>query len=182
MDRRSFLGAGLVLFAASPAMAQDTPSSETIERQLDAAPSVTIAREKRVLRKDIKRRYDVRKLAPAINIQSINFAFDSATIPANERWKVERIATALNRILRRRPREVFLIEGHTDAVGSRAYNQQLSEQRAYALRSDLVRYFRVPASALDWVGYGEDFLLVPTQDKNRQNRRVTLRRITDFIR
>ncbi|TGS08611.1 OmpA family protein, partial [Mesorhizobium sp. M1C.F.Ca.ET.187.01.1.1] len=35
---------------------------------------------------------------------------------------------------------------------------------------------------LETVGYGEEFLLVPTQSENWQNRRVTLRRFDDFIR
>jgi outer membrane protein OmpA-like peptidoglycan-associated protein len=176
------LALGGLIMGTVTVKAQETPSSETIERRLEAAPQVTIAKEKKVTRKDIKRRYDLRKLAPAIDIQAINFGFDKAVIPVRERWKVERIATALKRILKRRPREVFLIEGHTDAVGSRQYNQGLSEQRAYALYSDLVRYFGVPAFALEWVGYGEDFLLVPTPDKEWRNRRVTIRRVTDFLR
>ncbi|TGV73664.1 OmpA family protein, partial [Mesorhizobium sp. M00.F.Ca.ET.158.01.1.1] len=46
----------------------------------------------------------------------------------------------------------------------------------------LVREFGVPGYALETVGYGEEFLLVPTQSENWQNRRVTLRRFDDFIR
>jgi outer membrane protein OmpA-like peptidoglycan-associated protein len=40
----------------------------------------------------------------------------------------------------------------------------------------------VPRHALETVGYGEDFLLVPTQNENWRNRRVTLRRVEDFLR
>jgi outer membrane protein OmpA-like peptidoglycan-associated protein len=40
----------------------------------------------------------------------------------------------------------------------------------------------VPAYALETVGYGEEFLLVQTEDENWRNRRVTLRRFDDFIR
>ena len=46
----------------------------------------------------------------------------------------------------------------------------------------LVREFRVPARALETIGYGEEFLLVPTQQENWRNRRVTLRRFDDFVR
>ena len=75
-----------------------------------------------------------------------------------------------------------LIEGHTDAVGSFQSNQVLSEQQAASLKGTLVREFGVPGYALETVGYGEEFLLVPTQNENWQNRRVTLRRFDDFIR
>ena len=49
------------------------------------------------------------------------------------------------------------------------------------LKRDLVRYFGVPGYNLDTVGYGEDFLLVPTQNENWRNRRVTIRRVTDVV-
>lgn len=87
----------------------------------------------------------------------------------------------MRRILQRNPAEVFLIEGHTDAVGSRYSNQILSEQRASSLRQILVRRFAVDGYALETIGYGEDYLLVPTQAPEWRNRRVTLRRVTDFV-
>ena len=46
----------------------------------------------------------------------------------------------------------------------------------------LVSEFGVPRRALEAVGYGEEDLLVPTPYENWQNRRVTLRRIDQFIR
>jgi outer membrane protein OmpA-like peptidoglycan-associated protein len=172
----------LSLLAGSAAAQQSAPSASQIERSLEAAPSIKIPPEKRLNRKEIKRRFDIRRKAPSINIQAINFEFGSAEISYEERWKVERIGVAMNRILDRDPDEVFLIEGHTDAVGSRASNQVLSERRAASLRRVLVRYFGVPSYALETAGYGEDYLLVPTPYEEWRNRRVTLRRITDFLR
>lgn len=163
------------------AEAQEAPSSEMILRKLQRAPSMKIAPEKKVTRQVLKRRPDLRRIAPSIDIQAINFAFGSAAIPRSERWKVQEIAEALNQLMDYNPDEVFLIEGHTDAVGTRIANQRLSEARALSLKRDLVRYFGVPGYNLDTVGYGEDFLLVPTQNENWRNRRVTLRRITDVI-
>lgn len=46
----------------------------------------------------------------------------------------------------------------------------------------LVGRFRIPSRALETVGYGEEFLLVPTQNEDWRNRRVTLRRIDEFLR
>lgn len=159
-----------------------TPSAAQIERQLQAAPRAKIRPEQRVTIKELKRRPELRRVAPSIDIQSINFAFGSAEIPYSQYRKVENIATAMNSILRRNRHEVFLIEGHTDAVGSWASNLNLSEARAASLKTVLAREFGIPRRALETVGYGEEYLLVQTQYENWQNRRVTLRRVTDAIR
>ena len=185
-DRRSLiLGLAAVSAAAaagiSVAEAQEAPSSEMILRKLQRAPSVTIAPEKRVSRQALKRRPDLRRIAPSIDIQAINFEFGSAVIPRRERWKVEEIADAFNRLIDRNPEELLLIEGHTDAVGTRQANQRLSDARAAQLRRDLTRYFGVPGYNMDTVGYGEDFLLVQTPYENWRNRRVTIRRVTDVV-
>jgi outer membrane protein OmpA-like peptidoglycan-associated protein len=183
LNRRAF-GAALVAAIAFPGLAAaqaNTPSAAQIERKLEAAPRVVVPRNKRVTVRELKRRPEMRRIAPSIDIQSINFAFGSAEIGFSQYPKVENIATAMERILRRNRREVFLIEGHTDAVGSFASNQALSEDRAASLRSVLVREFGIPRRALETVGYGEEFLLVPTQNENWRNRRVTLRRVTDVI-
>ena len=88
----------------------------------------------------------------------------------------------MRQILRRRPGTRILLEGHTDAVGSQDYNLRLSEARAQSLKNLLVRRFRIPSRMLETVGYGEEFLLVQTPYENWENRRVTLRRIDDFVR
>jgi outer membrane protein OmpA-like peptidoglycan-associated protein len=87
----------------------------------------------------------------------------------------------MERILRRDPGAAFLIEGHTDAVGSDQSNLALSDARAASLKRTLVREFGIPRRALETVGYGEQYLLVPTQYENWRNRRVTLRRIDAFV-
>jgi outer membrane protein OmpA-like peptidoglycan-associated protein len=173
--------AALIMPSAAFAQAT-TPSASQIERQLEVAPRIQLQPSKRVTVREFKLRPDLRRAAPSIDIQSINFAFGSAEIPFSQYRKVENIADALNSILRRDRRARVLIEGHTDAVGSFASNQALSERRAASLRRVLVAEFGVPSRALETVGYGEEFLLVPTPNENWRNRRVTLRRIDSFIR
>jgi outer membrane protein OmpA-like peptidoglycan-associated protein len=185
MLTRRTLAAALIAGLVMPGLAlaqATTPSAATIERQLEAAPRVKLRPNQRVTIREFKRRPDLRRMAPSIDIQSINFAFGSSAVPASQYGKVENIANALERILRRDPRARVLIEGHTDAVGSFQANQSLSEERAASLKRTLVREFDVPGRALETVGYGEEFLLVQTQNENWQNRRVTLRRFDDFIR
>jgi outer membrane protein OmpA-like peptidoglycan-associated protein len=184
LNRRTF-AAALVAAVAAPTLAfaqARTPSGMQIERQLDAAPRMRLKKNQRVTVQEFKRRPDLRRAAPSIDIQSINFAFGSAEIPNSQYEKVEIIADGLRRILRRQRNARVLIEGHTDAVGSFASNQILSERRAESLKRVLVREFRIPARALETVGYGEEFLLVQTQAENWQNRRVTLRRFDEFVR
>jgi outer membrane protein OmpA-like peptidoglycan-associated protein len=180
---RQVAAAAIALLAfPGSALAQDAiPSATQIERQLDAAPRVKIRPDQKVTVREFKRRPELRRMAPSIDIQSINFAFGSADIPRSQYRKVESIADALERMLQRRPRTKVLIEGHTDAVGSAASNMALSERRAESLKWTLVQEFGIPRRALETVGYGEEFLLVPTQNENWRNRRVTLRRFDDFL-
>lgn len=173
--------AALVAFSA-PAAAQQMPSAKRIERSLEAKPRILLDEDELVTMPELKRRPELRRAAPSIDIQAINFAYDSAIIPASQYGKVEVIADALDSLLARRPDAVVLIEGHTDAVGSRSYNYGLSESRARSLKRMLARDYGIPSHAMETVGYGEDYLLVPTPDENWRNRRVTLRRVDDFLR
>lgn len=187
MNRRKLLlGIASAVGAASipnvvNAQSKTAPSALRIERSLDAAPRRKLAKAKRIHRSDLRRRGDIRRIAPSIDIQAINFEFGSSYIPHNEYWKVENIAQAMTRIMRRKRDEVFLIEGHTDAVGSRYNNQLLSERRAQSLKNVLVHQFNINPWALETAGFGEDYLLVPTSRAEWRNRRVTLRRVTDLI-
>jgi outer membrane protein OmpA-like peptidoglycan-associated protein len=183
LTRRSFAALALaaIAFPSLAAAQSATPSASQIERQLEVAPRMKIRPDQRVTVREFKRRPDLRRMAPSIDIQSINFAFGSSEIPRSQYGKVENIADALDRLLSRRPGTRVLIEGHTDAVGSQSANLLLSEDRAASLKRTLVRDFGIPRRALETVGYGEDFLLVPTQNENRRNRRVTLRRFDDFL-
>ncbi|MER2537459.1 MAG: OmpA family protein [Rhizobiaceae bacterium] len=185
MDRRVFLTA-LAAVVATPAVtfAQDRsgPSSGQIMRQLDAAPRRRVRPEDRVTIQEFRRRPDLRRSAPSIDIQAINFEFASAEIPRSEFRKVREIANAFDQLSRRRRGARFLIEGHTDAVGTREANQMLSERRAASLKRVLVNEFGVSPRMLETVGYGEDFLLVDTQREEWRNRRVTIRRIDEFVR
>ena len=159
------------------------PSADQIERQLDARPRIRLAPSERVTIREFQRRPDLRRAAPSIDIQAINFSDGlGRDIPISQYRKVENIAIALDRLLRRDPETLVLIEGHTDAVGSFASNQSLSERRAASLKRVLVREFGIPREALETVGYGEEYLLIPTTRDNWKNRRVTLRAIDDFVR
>jgi hypothetical protein len=103
LNRRNFataLVAAVILPGAAFAQAQ-TPSAATIQRQLESAPRMRLNQNQRVTVGEFKRRPDLRRAAPSIDIQSINFEFASAEIAPSQYRKVQNIADALNGILRR---------------------------------------------------------------------------------
>lgn len=184
INRRNalFLFAAATLAPTAVFAQASMPGEAQILRRLQAGPRERVRPQDRVTIEQFKRRPDLRRRAPSIDIQAINFEYDSAEIGRSQYPKVARIASALKRILRERPGARFLLEGHTDAVGSAEYNLRLSQARADSLKRVLVRQFDVPARAIDTVGYGKEFLLVNTPYENWENRRVTIRRIDDFLR
>ncbi|WP_347337810.1 OmpA family protein [Rhodopseudomonas faecalis] len=123
----------------------------------------------------------VRQRMPSIDLDTINFDTGSWEITPDQASKLQVIADGLNRAIERNPREVFLIEGHTDAVGSDVDNLSLSDRRAEAAATLLTQQFGVPAENLTSQGYGEQYLKIQTDGAERQNRRVTVRRITPLL-
>ena len=118
---------------------------------------------------------------PAIELDTVRFGFDEAFVREEEIAKLERIGEILERVLAARPDEVFLIAGHTDAVGADQYNLELSRKRAAAVKNALTEYFVIAPDNLATVGYGERFLKIPTPDEEAENRRVSVRRVTPLL-
>ncbi|TMJ23403.1 MAG: OmpA family protein [Alphaproteobacteria bacterium] len=123
----------------------------------------------------------VRQLMPSIDLNTINFETGSWEIPPDQAAKLQVIADGLNRAIQRNPREVFLIEGHTDAVGNDVDNLSLSDRRAESAAELLTQQFQVPAENLTSQGYGSQYPKEQTSGPSRINRRVTIRRITPLL-
>ncbi len=123
----------------------------------------------------------VRQRMPSIDVDSINFETGSWEIPPDQAAKLQVIADGINRAIQRNPQTVFLIEGHTDAVGSDVDNLSLSDRRAESAATLLTQQFNVPAENLTSQGYGEQYLKVQTDGPERRNRRVTVRNITPLL-
>ena len=73
------------------------------------------------------------------------------------------------------PQTTILVEGHTDSMGSKAYNQQLSERRANHVENLLVQR-GVPAHRINTLGHGEGRPVATnaTPEGCRMNRRVEI--------
>jgi outer membrane protein OmpA-like peptidoglycan-associated protein len=130
---------------------------------------------------EVRENERVRDMVPRIDVDTITFEFDSAAIPADQLDALDMIGQAMEEVLDESPEEIFLIEGHTDAVGSELYNLALSDRRAESVAFALSEYFDIPPENLETQGYGEQFLKIPTQEAERENRRVTIRRVTPLV-
>ena len=154
-------------------------SPELIYDTMEAPPVDRVAR--RYSLDEIRYSPSVRMLMPSIDLDTINFETGSWTIPPDQAAKLQSIADGLNRAIQRNPREVFLIEGHTDAVGNDVDNLSLSDRRAESAAELLTQQFGVPPENLTSQGYGAQYPKEQTDGPSRINRRVTIRRITPLL-
>jgi len=75
-------------------------------------------------------------------------------------------------------KNIFIeIEGHTDNVGDKKYNESLGEQRAEAVKRYLYEKHNVPLHKMNVISYGEEKPVAPnnTKDGRAQNRRVVIK-------
>ncbi|MBP7609352.1 MAG: OmpA family protein [Steroidobacteraceae bacterium] len=101
----------------------------------------------------------------------VTFAFDSADLNAQFYPVLDKVAATLAEY----DKTVIEVAGHTDSVGSDAYNQQLSERRASSVASYLSSHGVKQARILT-VGAGEAHPVATneTDDGRAQNRRVEI--------
>lgn len=131
---------------------------------------------------EVKYSARIRDKVRRIDLDTITFATGSAEIPMSQARSLRKVADAINEVLRKDPSETFLIEGHTDAVGSDQSNLVLSDQRAESVANVMTDVYGIPPENLATQGYGERYLKVNTQGPNQENRRVTIRRVTALVR
>lgn len=141
--------------AAAPAAA--TPATSQAPAPATPAPAATQAA--------------ATPAAPSVNL-NVEFATDSAALTPAARQTLDSLGEALSSQQLAAYR--FRIAGHTDTVGSAAYNLSLSQQRADAVAAYLEHKFNISSARLETIGMGENGLLVPTPPNTNEpkNRRV----------
>jgi outer membrane protein OmpA-like peptidoglycan-associated protein len=130
---------------------------------------------------EVLRNEQIRAYSPRIDLDTITFDLGSATIGPDQMQSLLQLGQIMEEVIAENPDEVYLIEGHTDAVGSDYDNLILSDKRAEAVAVALSQNFDIPPENLVTAGYGEQYLKVPTQAAERRNRRATVRRLTELL-
>jgi len=98
------------------------------------------------------------------------FHFGKTTLVESSKPYLDKIGELM--LQPRFQKETLIIEGHTDAVGSIAHNDRLSELRALAVKQYLVAQYGIDPLRLFPLGKGENQLFDPTSPNAKTNRRV----------
>jgi peptidoglycan-associated lipoprotein len=109
-----------------------------------------------------------------LNEDEGNFKFGKTMLPDEAKAKIDEMVAGL----KADPKNVFIeIEGHTDNVGSKTYNEQLGLERAEAVKRYLYEAHQVPLHKINVISYGEDKPVAPNnkRDGRAQNRRVVIK-------
>ena len=121
--------------------------------------------------------------------KTINFSFNNNILFDFNKYKIKsefrnslKIAT---NFLIKNPTFGVIVEGHTDSVGNKEYNQKLSEKRALAVTSILIEQ-GVASERISSIGYGEELPKIDndTEEGRYKNRRAEIRvkeNIQNFI-
>jgi outer membrane protein OmpA-like peptidoglycan-associated protein len=120
-----------------------------------------------------------------LTLGDVVFESDQATLKAQTLENLYPMVT----FLREHPKRHVLIEGHTDNTGPETYNLDLSQERAAAVRSFLVRN-GIDPEGITARGYGEAYPMATntTQEGRQENRRVEIvvlregRRVSEVMR
>jgi outer membrane protein OmpA-like peptidoglycan-associated protein len=107
-----------------------------------------------------------------LRTSAIHFEFMSAEIAPGSEEVLDRITD----MMRQHPEVKLVIEAHTDDIGSRSYNFELSEQRAGSVRAYLEAQ-GVATERLVPVGHGKNQPIASnkTEEGRQENRRVEFR-------
>jgi outer membrane protein OmpA-like peptidoglycan-associated protein len=112
---------------------------------------------------------EIASTKPKIDLE-IQFDYNSADIRPSSMPAVQELGKALSNASLKG--STFIVAGHTDAVGSEAYNQDLSERRADTIKRYLIEKYGINGSDLVTVGYGKSKPKDPNAPMDPINRRV----------
>jgi len=170
------LGAGAGALVGDQLQKRDqelTTQQQQIEQQQQE-----IARNQQLIEELKKQNLEARETerGVVVNLPDVLFEFGKADLTGEAQTKVRSISEVLNDQARDRR---ISVEGHTDSVGSEAYNQRLSERRAESVVFSLENS-GVSAQRITTKGYGERYPIAPNAssdgtdnpDGRSKNRRV----------
>ncbi len=103
-----------------------------------------------------------------------NFKFGKKELPDEAKARLDELISQL----KADPKGIYIeIEGHTDNVGDKTYNEALGMERAEAVKRYLYEQHQVPLHKINVISYGEEKPVAPnkTREGRAQNRRVVVR-------
>ena len=153
--------------AAQQKADQATQQAEEYRQQREAE----LAQLQQALGQIAETRRTAMGLVMTLDSKSIRFDFDKATIKPEYRDILNRIAGIMMTL----KGYTIAVYGYTDDVGTQAYNLQLSQRRAEAVRDFLVQT-GIPATILSTKGFGKSDPRVPgdSEPARAANRRVEI--------
>ena len=107
---------------------------------------------------------------------TVNFEFNSAILDGPARQIIQKQARFIGQF----PEVRFRVFGHTDLVGSDAYNKSLGMRRARAVVNELARLGISKSRVEAVISEGETQPLVAVQTEERRNRR-TVTEVSGFV-
>jgi len=156
--------------------AQEVTLIEVVPKPEDLANILYPQREKPMPRSIVLADEKPAKKSTAVDnafAMLIKFEFDKAVVTKSSMPYLDAVGQMLNLPDMKNAR--ILIEGHTDSIGTNAYNKKLSELRALAVRRFLVSRHGIDEERLHPVGKGESQFLDIENPRAAINRRVQFR-------
>ncbi|MFU8789465.1 MAG: OmpA family protein [Methylobacter sp.] len=155
---------------ANTAIAKDIIAKAEAERQQVLLAARTSDAE-RLARQLAELQAQPTERGMVLTMGDVLFEYDKANVKAGGMRIVSKVAE----FLRANPERNVQIEGHTDSVGSDAYNQRLSERRAEAVQQALM-YQGIGQDRMAAIGYGKSFPIASNANSSgrQQNRRVEI--------
>lgn len=125
----------------------------------------TIKKERKII--------DMREIAVGekVTLNNIFFDFNKSTLAKDSYGELHQVV----KFLKKNPKVSVELAGHTDIVGSHAYNMKLSEARAKEIADYLIK-IGVPADRVSYKGYGPDKPIADneTEEGRAKNRRTEI--------
>jgi len=103
-----------------------------------------------------------------------NFKLNQAALPAEAKTRIDEMVNQLKAT----PNGAFIeVEGYTDNVGDKTYNEKLGLERAESVKRYLYQAHQIPLHRISVISYGSEKPVAPntTRAGRAQNRRVVIR-------
>ncbi|MCX5856914.1 MAG: OmpA family protein [Deltaproteobacteria bacterium] len=100
----------------------------------------------------------------------VEFDFNKAVVKPKYYKEIENLAD----VMKKYPDLNIVVEGHTDNIGGKQYNEKLSQKRAEAIKDTMVKKFNIASTRVKAIGYGlsKPIATNSTKEGRQQNRRV----------